>query len=363
MNICIDMRPALSRPTGVGNYLQNLVTALAQIDTENQYHLFSSSWKERYPAVFYGSNFKVHDHRWPVRILNYGWNHLSFPRIEYFLKTSLDVAHSPTPLVMPTRDARTVTTIYDLYFYKHPAGTVREMQTDYPDLLRKHCMRSDAIIAISDYTKSQIVELLGVPSSRIYTIRLGIDPFYFTRAPSSQTSEVLARLNIPGPYILFVGTREPRKNISVLLDAYRNLNEQVLLVLAGHSGWGMELTEFPEGVIVTDYLSKNDLRVLYQKASAVVFPSLEEGFGLPLVEAMASGVPVIASRIPASQEVCNDSCTYFDPENAEELTEQIRAVLGDRELCETLIAKGKERIKKFSWKDTAQKTLDLYMSL
>jgi glycosyltransferase involved in cell wall biosynthesis len=360
MDICIDMRPALSRPTGVGSYLQNLVSALAAIDSQNQYHLFSSSWKERFPAVFYGSNFKIHDHRWPVRLLNYGWNHLSFPRIESLLKGSIDVAHSATPLVIPARNARIVTTVHDLYFYKHPEAVVREMQSDYPDLLKKHCLRSDAIIAISDYTKSQLIELLEIPSSRIYTIRHGVDPYYLARTPSS---DVLKRLEIPGPYLLFVGTREPRKNISVLLESYRNLNEEVFLVLAGPAGWGAEEKDFPKGVIVTDYLSKNDLRVLYQKASAVVFPSLEEGFGLPLVEGMASEVPVIASRIPATIEICNDSCAYFDPADAGELTEQIRAVLGNNELRERLIARGKERVKKFSWKETAQKTLDLYMSL
>jgi glycosyltransferase involved in cell wall biosynthesis len=357
------MRPALSRPTGVGNYLQNLVAALAHIDPENQYHLFSSSWKDRFPVVFYGSNFKIHDHRWPVRVLNFAWNHLSYPPIESFLKTSLDVGHSPTPLVMPTRNARTITTIYDLYFYKHPEQATREMRTDYPDLLKRHCMRSNAIIAISDHTKSQIVELVGVPSSHIYTIRLGVDPFYFQRVSSSEAMEVLNRLKIPGPYLLFVGTREPRKNLSVLLEAYRNLKEQVFLVLAGPSGWGPERNDLAEGVIVTDYLSKTDLRVLYQRAAAVVSPSLEEGFGLPLVEGMASEIPVIASRIPASQEVCNNSCVYFDPENAEELAETIRNVLSDQQLRETMITKGKERVKKFSWKETAKKTLDLYMSL
>jgi glycosyltransferase involved in cell wall biosynthesis len=363
MNICIDMRPALSRPTGVGTYLQNLVRALSEIDQQNQYFLFSSSWKERYKSIDYPSNFEIKDRRLPVRLLNFGWNHLSFPSIEFLLGTTVQVAHSPTPLVIPSRKARRVTTVHDLYFFTHPEHTVREMKEDYPRMVKKHCLRSDAIIAVSDHTKKQLVELLEVPSSRIYTIKHGIDPFFLERAAAHQVTEVGEKLKVPGPYLLFVGTQEPRKNLDILLQAFRNFREDLFLVIAGSRGWGLEQIDFPERVLLTGYLSKSDLRVLYQQASAVVFPSVEEGFGFPLLEGMASEVPVIASRIPAFQEVCNDSCLYFDANEEEELTEQIRSVLHDKELREKLVAKGRERVKKFSWKDSAQKTLDLYMSL
>jgi glycosyltransferase involved in cell wall biosynthesis len=363
MNICIDMRPALSRPTGVGTYLQNLVRALSEIDQQNEYLLFSSSWKERYKPIDYPPHFKIKDRRWPVRLLNFGWNHLSFPSIEFVLGTSVQVAHSPTPLVIPSRKARKVTTVHDLYFFTQPEHAVREMKEDYPRMVKKHCLRSDAIIAVSDHTKKQLVELLEVPSSRIYTIKHGIDPFFLERATITQTTEVLKKLAIPGPYLLFVGTREPRKNLAVLLRAFRNLGEDLFLVIAGSEGWGSEQMDFPERVLLTGYLSKNDLRALYQQAAAVVFPSIEEGFGFPLLEGMASEVPVIASHIPAFQEVCNDSCLYFDPNEQQELTEQIRSVLHNDELREKLVTKGRERVKKFSWRDSAQKTLDLYMSL
>lgn len=363
MNICIDMRPALSRPTGVGTYLQNLVRALSEIDQENEYFLFSSSWKERYNPIDYPPHFEIKDCRWPVRLLNFGWNHLSFPSIEFLLGTSVQVAHSPTPLVIPSRKARKVTTVHDLYFFTHPEHAVREMKADYPRMVKKHCLRSDAIIAVSDYTKKQLIEVLEVPSSRIYTIKHGTDPFFLERASDSQVTEVRKKLKIPGPYLLFVGTREPRKNLDMLLRAFRNLGEDLFLVIAGSEGWGLEQIDFPERVLLTGYLSKSDLRALYQQAVAVVFPSIEEGFGFPLLEGMASEVPVIASRIPAFQEVCNNSCLYFDANDEQELTEQIRSVVHSDELRGNLIAKGRERIKKFSWRDSAQKTLDLYMSL
>jgi len=365
MKICIDMRPSLSHPTGVGVYLLSLVQALSGIDQENQYHLFSASWKERFPVSSYPSNFHIHDRKWPVRVLNYCWNYLSLPTMESLVGCSLDVVHSSTPLVIPARRARRVTTVYDLYFYKNPAGAVREMQSTFPRKVKEHSLRSDAIIAISDYTKRQLIELLDIPSSRIYTIKLGIDPFFLECASVEEKRDVLSRFRIPGPYLLFVGTQEPRKNLAVLTEAFRNLREKnIHLVLAGPQGWNVSPEELSgQRVLKTGYVSRRDLRALYQQALAVVFPSIDEGFGLPVLEGMASGVPVIASRIPAFQEVCNDSCAYFDPTNAEELTRRIEQVIEQSDLRQSMIAKGTLRVKNFSWKETAQKTLDLYLSL
>ena len=357
------MRPALSRPTGVGVYVQNLVEALANIDSENRYLLFSSSWKERFGFVPPGPNFKVHDLRWPVRLLNFGWNRLDFPPIEILLKTPIQIAHSPMPLVMPTRTARTVTTVHDLFFFTHPDQTVREMKTDYPRLLKEHCMRSNAIIADSDHIKGQLIDLIGVPSSHIYTIRLGVDDFYFEKVPASESSNTLKRFQISGSYVLFVGTQEPRKNLPVLIEAHRIHGEGMELVIAGPQGWGFNRPQPTPDIRWTGYISKSDLRTLYQNATVVVCPSVEEGFGLPLLEAMACQTPVIASRIPVFQEICNDSCLYFDPSNAEELAGLVRKVYEDSSLRDQLISKGKERVKKFTWKETARKTLELYRSL
>ena len=363
MNICIDMRPALSRPTGVGVYLQNLVSALAQIDSENQYHLFSSSWKERFVSKSYPSNFTIHDKKLPVRLLNYCWNRLAFPPVEVFINQALQVVHSPTPLLIPTRKARSITTVHDLFFFTNPHETVREMQRDFPRLLKKHCMQSDAIITVSEHTKKQLMDLVGIPSSRIYTIRHGVDPYFNDRANEAEIIAITKHFQILRPYVLFVGTREPRKNLKVLLEAMGAFSEDLQLVIAGPEGWGNEGLELSADVIQTNYVSKQDLRALYQKAVTVVYPSLEEGFGLPLLEAMASGVPVIASRIPAFLEVCNNSCLYFDATNPEELAAQIRRVNEDTSLRDSMICKGKERVKKFSWIESATKTLELYRSL
>ncbi|HSP05640.1 MAG TPA: glycosyltransferase, partial [Acidobacteriota bacterium] len=219
--------------TGVGVYLQNLAGALAVLDRANEYHLFSSSWKERYSPPVYGPNFHVHDRRWPVSVLNYSWNHWQFPSIESLTGCKLDVAHSPGPLMMPARHARKVITVHDLYFYAHPEQTSREIRRDYASMVRRHCEQTDAIIAVSEYTRKQLTDWLNIPSARICTIRHGADPFFAESVPPERLERIRAKYNLQAPFYIFVGGREPRKNMPALLEAFAALEPGAQLVLAG----------------------------------------------------------------------------------------------------------------------------------
>lgn len=364
MNICIDMRPALSNATGVGVYVHNLVTALAELDCENSYHLFSSSWKERFQERFHGKNIHIHDKYWPVGFLTYSWNHFSFPRIESLIRVPLDIAHSPTPLVIPAKHARQITTVHDLYFYFRPYQVIKEMKRDYPVMLLKNCLKADAIIAVSEHTKNQLVEHLKIPSSKIYTVHHGADLF-FSKAVSKEESEAVKKtFGITQPYFLFVGSLEPRKNLSVLMDAFEKMPPGTQLVLCGPEGWDEELSAaVPNNVVRTGYVARSDLRTLYQNAIALVMPSIDEGFGLPLLEAMAARVPVIASRIPAFSEIGGDAFYPVDTEYSNRLREAMQEVYSDESIRSELIAKGTERLKRFTWRETAQKTLDIYKHL
>jgi len=359
------MRPSLSRPTGVGVYLQNLVRGLAHIDQENDYRLFSASWKDRFDDELNAKNFRISDHKWPVRVLNFSWNYLNSPAIEVLVGTSLNVVHSPTPLLIPARSARRVTTVHDLYFYTNPSEAVREMRNIFPRKVKEHSLRADAIIAISDYTKRQLIELLQIPSSRIYTIKHGIDPFFLECASEEEKRATAKKFHLPGRYLLFVGTQEPRKNLPVLVDAFQRMRERdIHLVIAGQPGWDIPPEQFQdERILQTGYVSKAEVRALYQLSLAVVFPSIDEGFGLPLLEGMASRVPIIASRIPAFKEVCNESCAYFEADRPDELAHVLDEVVTSAELRQQLIEKGSQRVKNFSWIETAKKTLELYKSL
>jgi len=358
------MRPALSRATGVGTYLLNLVSALSILDQENAYHLFSSSWKERLPLLTYGSNFTLHDKRWPVRILNPLWNYFAMPGLDTMLGITLQITHSPTPIVLPSEKARSITMVHDLFFYQHPRQVVREMRS-YCRLVKANCARSDAIIAVSEYTKSRILELLDVPASKIHVIRHGADPFFEQRASENEIKLLRTEYRIEKPYLLFAGTREPRKNLERLLTAFHNFSHDVQLVLAGPEGWGPDRWKslVTNRVVLTGYLTREALRALYQGALAFVFPSLEEGFGLPMLEAMASGTPVAASRIPVFQEIGGDAFLSFDPADIEEIRSALDSIVADAALRTTLIEKGAIRAKAFSWKEAARQTLELYRML
>jgi glycosyltransferase involved in cell wall biosynthesis len=364
MNICIDMRPVLSRATGVGVYLYNLVRGLACLDSENAYHLFSSSWKERFQQIPAGKNIYIHDKHWPVRVLTYSWNHFSYPPIESLVDVPLDVVHSPTPLVIPSRTARKITTVHDLYFYFHPDSVIHEMRRDYPTMLREHCEKSDAVIAVSEHTKDQLVEHLKIASSKIYTVHHGADMFFAEAVPEVEISKVKRKYEITQPYFLFVGSLEPRKNLPGLLEAFHGISEDVQLVLAGPEGWGNDLSDLlSDRVLQIGYVPKSDLRVLYQQAISLVMPSFEEGFGLPLLEAMTASVPIIASGIPAFCEIGGDAFYAVDPENTKQIRVGMQEMFSNPSVRSQLIERGKERSKRFTWKETARKTLDIYRNL
>lgn len=365
MKICIDMRPALSRPTGVGTYILNLVESLAKGDSENEYFLFSSSWKERYPAISYGENFHLHDVRIPVRLLNFCWNRLSFPSVEAFLGNSVSIVHSPSPLLIPSSKARKITTIYDLHFFLYPEHSIREVRSDYPVLVKDHSERSDAIITTSEHTKELLIEKLHLQSGKIHCIYPGVDPFFLVEPSTPEIDVIRAKYAESKPYFLFVGAREPRKNLSILIQAFQRMKGDFHLVLVGPEGWGGEEWKkvVTNRVRIVNYLPKNDLRSLYRGAVALVMPSLEEGFGFPLLEAMACGTPVVASRIPVFQEVAGDAYLSFSPKNEEELFLGLNEVAENSELRSRLIARGTIQTAKYAWSQTAEKTLDLYRSL
>jgi glycosyltransferase involved in cell wall biosynthesis len=364
MKICLDMRPALSQATGVGIYLQNLVRALSEIDTQNEYHLFYSSWKEDAPRTNYGKNFIVHNQKWPVRVLNFAWHRLGWPPVDWLIRSEMDVVHSPGPLLTPTSNAHQITTVMDLYFYFYPEDTQSEIKRDYKALVQKHSSKADAIIAISEHTRQILIDRFGIHPSQIYLIRLAADPYFSEKVPAESTNIILERMGVTKPYFLFVGGYEPRKNLANALDAFYLLNEKdCKLIVVGPTRWPAPPIKNPQQVIQLGYVSREDLRALYRESIALVMPSKEEGFGIPALEAMAAGTAVIGSDLAVFHEICGDSFYPVPSNNVEAICQAMRLMLQLPERREKLIELGLERVKKFSWNETAQKTLELYRSL
>lgn len=361
VDIVIDYRPALRERTGVGEYVHRLVLALAEQTGQPdgpRVTVFSSSWRDRLDRAQLAGVAAI-DRRVPVRVLNLLWHRLGWPPIERLAGARFDVAHAPHPLLMPTRGAAQVVTIHDLHFLDHPERTRAEIRRDYPPLAQAHAWRADRIVTPSRYTAREVERRFGVPSDRI------------TVCPSG-APDWTPRANWPADgYILFVGTLEPRKNVGALLDAYARLlgrrPDAPDLVLAGRAApdaapWLRAAAEPPLAGRVRHigYTAPDQRRALYAGAALLVLPSFDEGFGLPVLEAMTIGVPVVASDRGALPEVLGDAGLLVGPEDVEELARAMERMLFDRSLAERAVAAGLLRARTFTWRASADAHREAY---
>ena len=355
MRILVDYRPALRERTGVGEYIHRLVRAYTAVHTDEEVLLFTSSWKDRpAPTVAADTGARVVDRRIPVRILNYLWHRREWPPAE-LLAGPVDVAHSPHPLLLPARRAAQVVTIHDLFFLGSARDTTAEIRRDYAALATSHAQRADAVITSTQYGRRQIVERLGVAPDRIYICPPG--------APAWRTLGHAPNVPVNG-CILFVGTLEPRKNVGALLDAYERLLAKrpatPPLVLAGGAtaaaaDWLARLERAPLAGHVTHlgYVPDARREELYRSARVLVLPSLDEGFGLPALEAMSAGVPVIVSSRGSLPEVVGGAGAEIDPSDVPALAEAIERAAVDQQWATEAAHAGLARARAFTWTESA----------
>ncbi len=362
VRILLDYRPALRARTGVGEYAHQLATALARrLSPGDSLVLFSSSWKDRLPAgVIPGTS--VIDARVPVTFLNLAWHRLEWPPIETFAG-EVDVVHSMHPLLMPAQRAAQVVTVYDLYFLAAPEHTSAEIRRDYPPLAGSHARRADAIITISEYTASLVRSQLGADGDRVTICPVG--------APAWAPIE--RRGSASGSHVLFMGTIEPRKNVQTLLRAYAELiarnPDAPPLLLAGRLAPACqplldELARPPLAGRVRHlgYVNEAERERLYREASIVVLPSLDEGFGLPALEAMTIGVPVVVSSRGALPEVVGRAGLIVDAEDVAGLATAMDRILKDPALAQACSLAGIEQARRFSWDGSAGRLMQAYVS-
>jgi len=374
MRIGIDVRPFLKRETGVGIYLRNLILALSKIDKENSYYLFSSSLKDRFDRrkIPDTPNFHLFDFPFPVSITNFLWNRLNFPKIDYFFFKKIDIVHSPTPLLIPT-NGKCIITVHDLFFFKNPDGTVREMRRGYPEKVYESIKKADGIICPSNFTKSEILRFFECREEKIRVIPHGVEETFKKEPEEGFVKRVKEKYSLPPSYILFVGNIEPRKNLETLIDGFSIFEKkfpEIKLLIVGEKVMGFESIKKRieekglEGkVIFTGYVENRELSVIYRLSSVFVFPSLEEGFGLPILEAMASSVPVLASKTSSIPEVAGDCALYFSPDSPEEISEKLETILRNEKIRYEMVEKGKKRVEEFSWVKCAEKTLEFYKEI
>jgi glycosyltransferase involved in cell wall biosynthesis len=358
LRILLDYRPALRQRSGVGEYVHELAAALARhVAASDTLTLFSSSWKDRMdPAVL--PRARTIDARVPVRLLNFAWHRLGWPPVESFAGP-VDVAHAMHPLLIPSRCAARLVTIHDLDFLDHPERTKAEIRRDYPDLARRHAQRADHVVTVSAFTAGEIVRRLDVAADRVTIV-----------SPGAPAWAPRPRPRPDGP-IVFMGTLEPRKNVGTLLHAYARLVTAVpsapRLVLGGTAtasaeGWLRDIAQPPlKGRVEhLGYVEPDQRRDLYASASMLVLPSHLEGFGLPVLEAMTVGVPVIVSRRGALPEVGGDAAVAIEPDDVDGLAAAMRRYIDDPESAAAAIERGWRRSQAYSWDASARVLLDVY---
>ena len=351
----MDYRPALRARTGAGEYVHQIARAWRLRYPADTLTLFTSSRKDR-PDPDLASSIpgaRLSDHRIPVQLLNFLWHRLEWPKVER-LTGPCDVAFSPHPLLLPSRAAQVVT-IHDLDFLKHPERTVREIRRDYPVLAASHARRAHAVIVPSEYTAQQVSTMLSVARDRIAICPPGL--------PAWRESPLGFRAD---GYLLFIGTIEQRKNIPGLLSAYARLlqrrKDTPRLVLAGKVADDMRDVLNATGrppltgrVELLGYVADERRQEIYAGARALVVSSFDEGFGMPALEAMSLGIPVVASDRGALPEVIGDAGLLVNPDDEESMAAGLEQVLNDDTLATALSARGRTRAAGFSWDRTADR--------
>ena len=360
VRILIDYRPALRHRTGVGLWVEKLIEALAtyRIEKGLSIQVFSSSWKDRLSNTL-PPEVRAFDRKVPVKLLNWFWHHREWPSIETLTQESFDIVHSPSPLLIPSRHAATLVTIHDIDFLRNPKHGNREIRRDYPTLARSHAQRADGVIVPSSYTKNEVSHALTISPDKI------------TVCPNGAPSWSARPLPRQGRHILFVGTISPRKNIDRLLTAYATLRQQLdnppPLVLAGQATSEaaitlkrLSATPLAGHVHLTGYVSEDSLLDLYNEAILVVLPSLDEGFGIPALEAMTLGIPLVAAHTGALPEVVGDAGLLVDPLAPATITNALKRLVTDSSLRDHLSLAGLTRASLFSWDRSAKCLVQAY---
>jgi alpha-1,3-rhamnosyl/mannosyltransferase len=356
MNVVVDTYPLLVRSAGVKNYLYHWIQALRRIAPAGEIATF--------PAIANGAEL---DHE---RSMRGRWatyrdlaalaisNHTRFPVFDR-KAGGADIFHASSLVRNPPRRPLLTATVHDLTSLIMPElhlAANREADSHLAGNLR----RAHRIIAVSEATRQDAIRLLGIPPERIMTIHSGVAAAFFD-VPAGAVAEVRARYRLTRPAILSVGTIEPRKNVSGLVRAWRalpaELRNEYQLVVAGPMGWADAETERDvRSVRYLGYVPERDIAALTAAAAIFAYPSFYEGFGFPVAQAMAAGVPVITSNVSALPEIAGDAAMLVDPRSQTELRDALSRLMLDTGLCAQLAERGRQRAEQFRWEICAAKS-------
>ena len=363
-NIGIDIRKL--KDYGIGTYIENLISQFSRLDSENQYILFFRSQdikelpplgKNFHPVVDSSGNYSLREH-------------LSLPRKAKRL--ILDLYFSPHYVLPLFTPCRAIVTIHDVIHLLFPENLPRKGAYYYARfMIGRALAKAEKVVAVSRHSRADIQRLFPGYATRIEVIHNGIDPHFLRQPSEDELLRVKGKFQIDHPFILFVGNLKPHKNLTNLLKAFsllrgrreRDLNLVIVGVERDKSPQLRETIDrlsLHQAVRFLGYVDKDELCCLYHLAELLAFPSFYEGFGLPPLEAMACGTPVLASQLSSLPEVLGDAALMVNPYQVEEIAEGIQQLIENAPLRKELIRRGLQQVKRYSWEEAARRYLVLF---
>jgi glycosyltransferase involved in cell wall biosynthesis len=379
MRIGIDYTAAVRQGGGIGRYTRNLIRTLASLDAENRYTLFvAGGWGEGDGLGSWPTNFRVRSVPLSDRWMNILWQRLRIPLPIQLITGPFDLFHSPDFVLPPTHCVPAILTVHDLSFLRVPQYFVQGFREYLEGAVSRAVTRAPHILADSESTRRDLIELMAVEPERVSVLYPGVEARFQPVEDMELLRRVRMRYNLPEHFVLGLGTLQPRKNFDGLIRAYHRLLAawgsesgitDLALVIVGSTGWLYEDTlalaerlGLGERVHFAGFVSDEDLPALYSLAAVFAFPSWYEGFGLPVLEAMACGTPVVAADNSSLPEVVGKAGLMVSAGDTDSLARALVCLLTDSSLRGHLIAAGHEQARRFSWEAAAARLRAVYES-
>lgn len=373
MNIGIDYTAALKQSGGIGRYTRGLVTTLARLDPATRYTLLVTPDAPARGLEFFAdfSNFSHQTTPLAERWMTIGWHRFFLPAPVEWFAGPIDLFHSPNFILPPTRRAKTLLTVHDLSFIRHPQGAVDSLRRWLLRVVPRSLARASHILADSFSTQQDLIDIFNVNPADITVVGAGVEARFQPVTNPARLEQVRRRYKVPPAekIILSVGTLEPRKNFTGLIAAFNQspVRYSHHLVIAGGRGWlyddilaAARTSPVAERIHLTGFVADEDLPALYNLADIFAFPSHYEGFGIPVVEAMACGVPVVCANNSSLPEVAGDAALQITAADTPALAHALHCLAVDEDLRRRAVELGLQQARRFTWEAAAHRLLAVY---
>ena len=373
MRIGFDAKRAFLNNTGLGNYSRDTIRLLAHFYADNKYFLYTPKEKENSCLAFL-KNRKNISIRTPQSLINKAlksyWRSKSIVRDLFTNK--IDIYHGLShelPLGIEKTNIKTVVTIHDLIFIRYPNLFRTIDRKIYYKKFKSACHRADKIIAVSQQTKQDIIDFFDIPEEKIEVVYQGCNLIFQDKIASNKQKETQEKYNLPKNYLLYVGSIEERKNLLTLLKVLKELPNQKLVVIGNGKGYKIKCLRFiakhnlSDRIIFLSELHLEEMASIYQNAQILIYPSIFEGFGIPILEALFSKTPVITSKEGCFSEAGGAHSKYINPLSVDEMKAAILAIQHSTDLQQEMQTKGLEHAKNFTDDKIAKNLMEVYMSL